>query len=235
MTNRSVQEEFYQIFMQHSPDGYWYSTLREPMPTRLAEDDQIDHLFNHATIADCNLAFAKMYGFSRPEELLNTPLLLFLAREEEMNLQTLQSFIRAGYTMRSAITHESDRHGKPRWFKNYVHGTVENNLLVSIWGHQTDITEEHRKENDRTAFLSALSTQQRLILFLLLDNYSLKEAAKLLNITYNTAHTHCYRILKHHAIADIASLIHYARQLGITTTPAWPNTGVGSKVIAPRA
>jgi len=232
MTNRSIQEDFYRIFMQGNNDGFWYAAMHEPMPIHLAEDDQVEHLFKHALIADCNVAFAKMYGFFTIEELFNTPLLLFMTREEQMNLDTLHSFIRSGYRMRVAITHESDRHGNPRWFRNDVHGAVEDGLLMSIWGHQIEMTEEHRKENDRARFLNKLSTRQRLILHLLLDNYSLKEAARILNITYNTAHTHCYRMLKHLSIADIASLTHYARQLGVSANPAWPQSVVASRVIA---
>jgi DNA-binding CsgD family transcriptional regulator len=223
MPDSHILQEFYRIFMQESRDGYWYARLTQPLAIHLPLDEQVDHLYKHAVIADCNAAFAAMYGYSNVAELLTTPLLAFVTREESKNRETLEAFIASKYVLRDAITHETDRHGNPRWFNSYAHGEVEEGHLVGIWGYQRDITRERQREFDRMAFLQKLSARQKVILQLLMDNYSLKETARILNITYSTAHTHCQRMRKHFKVSDITALVHHARQIGITGSSA-PDT-----------
>ncbi len=63
-------EERYKAFVQRSSEGIWRSELDKPLPITIPEDEQIQHIFQNAYIAECNEAMAKMYGMSRPEELV---------------------------------------------------------------------------------------------------------------------------------------------------------------------
>ena len=93
-------EERYRSFIEQSAEGIWRFELEEPVRTHLLEDEQIEHFYRYGYLAECNDAMAKMYGFSRPEEIVGARLGDLLSRAVPKNLQYLKDFVHSGYQLR---------------------------------------------------------------------------------------------------------------------------------------
>ncbi|MEA2691566.1 MAG: hypothetical protein QOJ16_953 [Acidobacteriota bacterium] len=141
---REAQLRFY---FEQSPEGIWRLDLERPLPVATPEAEQIEHLYRYAQVAECNLAMARMLGFERPDDILGARLADLLPREEPRS-RHLPAFIRSGYRLAEAESHEVDREGRPRFFVHTMIGRVENGQLESAWGTQTDVTERRLLEEE---------------------------------------------------------------------------------------
>jgi PAS domain S-box-containing protein len=140
--------ERYSAFLEHTSEGIWCCEIPDPVPTDLPADEQIRRFFASAVLSDCNDAMARMYGFGSAKDLIGMRLSDMLVPSDPSNIEFLRAFIRSGYRLQGAESHERDREGKPKFFLNSLHGVVENGLLVRGWGMQRDITAEKLAERD---------------------------------------------------------------------------------------
>jgi PAS domain S-box-containing protein len=138
----------YRAFFDQSAEGIWRCELEEPVPVELPLDEQIERFYRHAFLAECNRGMARMYGLSEPAELIGARLGDLLPRSDTHNVEYLRSFVRAGYRLSGAESHELDREGKPKYFLNNLIGVLENGRLMRVWGTQLDITERKRLEDE---------------------------------------------------------------------------------------
>jgi PAS domain S-box-containing protein len=141
-------EARYRHFIEQSSEGIWRLEMDVPVPTTLPEDEQIRLWYERCYFAECNLAMARMYGFAAPEELLGARLRDLLPPDDPTNLEMLRGFIRAGYRMVNAESHELDRHGRRKYFLNSLVGVIEDGCMVRSWGTQQDITERRILEEE---------------------------------------------------------------------------------------
>jgi PAS domain S-box-containing protein len=140
-----ASDERYRAFVSSSSEAIWRFEIEEPIPVNLSEDRQIDLIFEHAYLAECNDAMARMYGFARAEQFVGRPVRDFFVRSES-NVEFLRSFIRAGYRMEDGESHEQDRNGKWKYFLNNHFAIIQEGQLVRFWGAQRDITDQKRLE-----------------------------------------------------------------------------------------
>ena len=59
------------------------------------------------------------------------------------NLDYLAAFVRSGYRLLDAESHERARDGSDRYFLNNLIGIVENGMVSRAWGTQRDVTERN--------------------------------------------------------------------------------------------
>lgn len=137
--------ERYRVFVAQSSEGIWRVELLSPIDTSLPPDEQIRRFYESGVLAECNVGFSLMYGYERPDDLAGARL-TDLMPPTRHNLEYLRSFIRSGYRLTGAESHERDRQGNPRQFLNNLVGVVEEGKLLRAWGTQRDITEQHRTE-----------------------------------------------------------------------------------------
>ncbi len=143
----ATSESQLRFFFEQSPEGIWRLDLEVPLPIATPEPEQIEHLYRYAHVAECNLAMARMLGFERPDDVFQARLGDLLPRESPRS-RHLPAFVRSGYRLTEAESHEVDGEGR-RWF--FVHtliGRVEDDRLVSAWGTQTDVTERRLLEEE---------------------------------------------------------------------------------------
>jgi two-component system, cell cycle sensor histidine kinase and response regulator CckA len=139
-------EERYRAFIEQTAEGVWRIELEQPVSVQLPENEQIDSFYRLAYLAECNDAMAQMYGFERAAELFGARLDDLTPRSDPNNLDFLRAFIRSGYRLTDAQSHERDRDGNERYFLNNFIGIVERGNLVRAWGSQRDVTLSRQAE-----------------------------------------------------------------------------------------
>ncbi len=150
----------YRSFITQSSEGMSRFQGPRGLSIDLPVQEQIDLILENAFLAECNLAMARMYGFSEPKDLLGVPLKALLIPSEQKNIDMLRAFIESGYRLTEVESTEVDRDGNLRYFVNSMIGTIENGELVHVWGTQRDITEK------RLALQALEKNEQRLQSFL---------------------------------------------------------------------
>lgn len=139
-------QERYRAFVEHSSEGIWRFEMDLPLSSETPEAEQIEFFYKHGYLAECNDLMAQMYGYSRAEDIIGARLADFLLRDDPANVEYLRSFIRSGYRLTEAESHEVDKFGESRFFSNNLVGIVEDGCLVRAWGTQRDITERKEAE-----------------------------------------------------------------------------------------
>jgi PAS domain len=125
-------------------EATWRFHHEQPLDITLPEDEQVEHLYLYSVLAECNDAFARMYGFRAASDIVGTRLVVFCPPSNPENVAYLRSFIRSGYRLEDAESHEIDRYGHAKYFVNNLVGIFERGQLVGAWGTQRDVTEEKR-------------------------------------------------------------------------------------------
>lgn len=126
-------------------EATWRFHHEQPLDITLPEDEQVEHLYLYSVLAECNDAFARMYGFRAASDVVGTRLVVFLPPSNQENVDYLRSFIRSGYRLEDAESHEIDRYGHAKYFVNNLVGIFERGQLVGAWGTQKDVTEKRNR------------------------------------------------------------------------------------------
>jgi hypothetical protein len=129
-------------FLEVTTEATWRFHHEKPLDITLPEDEQIEHLYLYSSLAECNDAFARMYGFRAGVDVIGTRLVVFCPPSNAENVAYLRSFIRSGYRLEDAESKEIDRYGNAKYFVNNLVGIFERGQLVGAWGTQRDVTEK---------------------------------------------------------------------------------------------
>jgi PAS domain-containing protein len=131
-------------FHELTTEATWRFHHDVPLDITLPEDEQVEHLYLYSVLAECNDAFARMYGFRAASDVVGTRLVVFLPPSDPENVAYLRSFIRSGYRLEDAESHEIDRYGNTKYFVNNLVGIFERGQLIGAWGTQRDVTAERQ-------------------------------------------------------------------------------------------
>ena len=118
------REERYRSFVEQSTEGFWCIEVERPIRVELPEDEQVGRMFRHAYLAECNDAMARMHGMTSAAQARGSRLGDFLVQTDPHNLDFLKAFIRSGYRLRDAESHELDTAGRPRYFLDTFLGEI---------------------------------------------------------------------------------------------------------------
>ena len=149
--------------LEVTTEATWRFHHEQPLDITLPEDEQVEHLYLYSALAECNDAFARMYGFRTAMDVIGTRLVVFCPPSNAENVAYLRSFIRSGYRLEDAESQEIDRYGNAKFFVNNLVGIFERGQLVGAWGTQRDITEQKRTtegQEYRSRIHSAKSSSQ---------------------------------------------------------------------------
>ena len=129
------------FFLEHTAEGVYRLDYDPPIPNSLPIEEQFKLSVEHGRVAECNDAFAHMYGFPSRESMLGRPYIEFYGEDGyEANMEGNLEFFRHGYKVDDMETEEYNVNGEKIYFLNNVVGIIRNNHFVSTWGTQRDIT-----------------------------------------------------------------------------------------------
>jgi PAS domain S-box-containing protein len=151
-----ASEERYRSFVVNSSEGIWRFELEVPIDTSLPIDDQVNLMYKHGYLAECNDALAQMYGRDRADDLVGLRLGDFGVVSQPATPVSLRKLIASNYRLRNVRTEKTSVDGARRYFSSSLIGIVVNHMLLRVWGVQTDETDQ------RVADLSLARSHQQL-------------------------------------------------------------------------
>jgi PAS domain S-box-containing protein len=149
-------EESYRMFVSESSEGIYREEMDAPVSVDLPEDELVHHILYDGHIVECNDALAAMYGLTSAKDMWGKHWAEMMAPDDPQNVELTRQFVRGRFRVLERESHEVDIHRNPKIFLNSLIGTVENGMLVRIWGIQRDITEKVKLEEGRRKAEEAL-------------------------------------------------------------------------------
>ncbi|WP_372745971.1 PAS domain S-box protein [Lutibacter sp.] len=141
-------ERKYKYFVNQTSEGFFKMQAKIPIPTNLSVAKQIELMYQHLFVIECNDNFAKMRGYKSKEEIIGTKLIdLQGGKNKEVNFAALSKFIQSNYITLETKTIGLDKNKNERHFLNNTIGIIENGKLLSFWGTQNEVTEKIKAEN----------------------------------------------------------------------------------------
>lgn len=154
------REERFRAFVRNSSEAIWCLELEQPISTALPTTEQVDRLYQHSAVQECNAAMAAMHGYRHADEVIGLRLGNLLPRLSKDNLRLVQDFVENGYRINERETVELSSDGGLRYFVSSLTGVIETEQLQRIWGVKRDVTERKQQE---ARILAAQVELQRLL------------------------------------------------------------------------
>lgn len=136
-------------FIHMAKDPIWCFELDLPMPISLSFEEQIEFIWNHSLVRECNLAMVKFYGYEHMQDVKGKYV------KDIVNLESihlLRKFIETSYQLED---YEYTLHSTilPRVFLIHSHGQVVDGHLIRIWGQQIEISNIRESESKLAGLL----------------------------------------------------------------------------------
>jgi PAS domain S-box-containing protein len=141
-------EERYKAFVQQSSEGISRIEFLEPINIKQPQDEVIELAYKFGYLAECNDIVAKRYGYSSADDIIGARFGELLPKSDPHNMEYLRSFIKSGFRITDAESHEVDKEGNIKYFLNNLVGIIDGNNLIRIWSTQRDITESRLAEEE---------------------------------------------------------------------------------------
>lgn len=157
---QSLEEERkrYKSYIDQCSEGIFCQEFRHPIPVHSSLEEFLERIRKDSYLSECNDAMARMYGFSRAEELYSLRTDQMMDFSDPANAEIYRGFRETNFMVVNAESHEKDRFGNDRYFLNNAIGIVENGYLKRIWGTQRDVTAQKQAE-ERIRLLASLVEQ----------------------------------------------------------------------------
>ncbi len=143
-----INEDKYRNYIQTSSEGIYRIEFNSPISTDLPIDKQLELLCKDSFIAECNDAFAHMYGYRSIDDFKNKSLSdIYSEADKEQNYNANYEFIKAGYRITNASTVEINSDKEELHILTNAVGIIKENKLISVWGSQRDVTKLKEAED----------------------------------------------------------------------------------------
>lgn len=146
MSSRQADYGRYQhleSFIHLSKDAIWCYELDVPMPISLSLEEQMEFIWEHSVIRECNLAMARFYGYPSVQEITGKYLKDLVTLK---SVFLLRKFIQNTYQLENHEYNVELSDGHQRIFLMNSHGQVVEGHLLRIWGQQIEISSIRESE-----------------------------------------------------------------------------------------
>jgi len=161
-------EERYRAFVANSSEAIWRYELDEPLDLSRPIDEQVEHVYKHARLAESNDALARVYGKTRAEELVGRPIAKMLSPDPAVARMHLRELATAGFQITNAESQQHSINGRRLYFSSSLVPVIKEGKLLRVWGMQRDITERKEveqllldNEKRKDEFLAVLAHELR--------------------------------------------------------------------------
>ena len=144
-------EQRYRWFVATANEGIWRFELNPPLPPELGEAELAAAILAHGRLAECNVAFARQYGYEFPGDLRGSGIADLLFGSAEQQSAVLREFVRVGFQLNGLVTTERDRAGRPFRARHNLVGIRQDGCLTGGWGSLRDVTEQQRSAEELRA------------------------------------------------------------------------------------
>ena len=138
-------ESSFRGFMLLRSEGVVRYDGEPKLPIDWPARQQAEFLLDHVVVAECNHAYARLYGLERAEQMVGASMGGNMAGTREEKIARLSDFVRAGYRVTDFEVQDVDRRGRKIWTSNTIIGVIGNRHLLHAWGLQRDVTAEKEK------------------------------------------------------------------------------------------
>jgi transcriptional regulator with PAS, ATPase and Fis domain len=128
-------EERFRAFVVHGNEGVLWIKLEQPVSVDAPEDEQIEHYYRYAYVADSNDQAARLFGLASAEALIGAPLEVITPRSEPGQMDRMRAGIRSGWN-----SSQVERTLGGRDLLITRNGVIEDRQLRSVWVTARDIT-----------------------------------------------------------------------------------------------
>ena len=136
-------EERWRGFVTHGNEAIVRVDLEHPISLDAPEDEQIEHYYQYAYVADCNDQAAALFGLADAAALIGARLERISPRSDPEQMERLRAFIRHGYQFSQV-----ERKLAGRTILMTRNGIIENGHAVGGVGHGA---RHHGAETSRSA------------------------------------------------------------------------------------
>jgi formate hydrogenlyase transcriptional activator len=134
-------EHRFRALVENANEGVLWCKLEQPLSMDLPEQEQLDHFFKYSYVADCNDQAARIFGFTKAQELIGARLDVINERSDPAFMERLRAGIRSGWQ-----ASQLERTFQGRHLLMTRSGVIESGKLQSVWTTARDVTELKRAE-----------------------------------------------------------------------------------------
>lgn len=92
-------EQRWRDFVIHGNEAMVRVAMKEPIALDAPEDQQVEHFYRYAYVADCNDQAAALFGLASATELIGAGLELLSPRSDPEQMERLRAFIKDGHRL----------------------------------------------------------------------------------------------------------------------------------------
>lgn len=160
-------EERYRAFISQTSEGIYCWEFHPPIPIDQPEAAQIEQIFQHGYIVECNDAMAQIYGMNCGVDMIGTPVTQWRSPNESETLEKIRAFIRSGYRLNKIETKWSDRPESIHYYLQNLLGIIDQGCLQRLWITKFDISDRKQAqialEQSEARYRGIIESQQDLI------------------------------------------------------------------------
>src|SRR5688572_16714641 len=139
-----LSEERYRSFIANSSEGIWRFEIENPIDTTLPVEEQLRLVRENGYLAECNDAFARMYGRQRAEDIIGSRFGDLTEISQPPTDVSLETLIGNNYRLRNWPTEVVTSDHDTKYLSTSLLGIVVNRMLLRVWSVQTDQSEQRR-------------------------------------------------------------------------------------------
>jgi PAS domain S-box-containing protein len=144
-------EQRYRAFIAGNADAMWRVEFEQPISLDLPEEEQLDRIYEHGYVAECNDALARLLGFEKAGQIIGRRIVEVAPPSDANNREANLLTIRSGYACTSIEINTVDRLGVRHHVLRSQWGIIEDRKLERIWGISRDLTRLRQSEQALTA------------------------------------------------------------------------------------
>ncbi len=134
-------EQRYRVFIMRNPIAMWRIDFDQPIPSGLPEMRQIEMIFEHGYLGECNESLASVMDAASIEAMIGRPVREFLPQLGPAAHEATLHLIRSGYQLTTSEVDVVSHSGELRHHVRTAWGILESGSLVRIWGTTQDVTD----------------------------------------------------------------------------------------------